>query len=130
LDGAFFALIIDMVNSHIKKANYIMDKKSNNLIKGLGNAYKDKVIKENAELKKLIEGCARPLMGNTDDKVYFEVITKLSRGVTNYYRKHHETIPEAISKIYKQIREDVPEKSVEGKRLRRKFADFKLVTKG
>ncbi|AYE38578.1 bacteriocin immunity protein [Companilactobacillus zhachilii] len=105
-----------------------MDEKSNNLIKSLGAAYNNQMIKNNAELKKAVEECARPLMGNNDDKVYFEVIAKLSHCVVNYYQASREEVPEEIKAIYEQIQKDVPAKSVVGKRLRRQFKDDKLAS--
>ncbi|ALB29186.1 MULTISPECIES: bacteriocin immunity protein [Companilactobacillus] len=105
-----------------------MDEKSNNLIKILGAAYNNQAIKNNSELKKVVEECARPLMGNNDDKVYFEVIAKLSHSVVNYYKTSRETVPEEIRAIYEQIQKDVPAKSVVGKRLRRQFKDDKLAS--
>ncbi|MFC6175866.1 bacteriocin immunity protein [Companilactobacillus huachuanensis] len=103
-----------------------MDEKSNNLIKSLGTVYNNKIIKNNADLKKIVEQCARSLMGNNDDKVYFEVIAKLSHNVVNYYQTNREEVPEEIKAIYEQIQKDVPAKSVVGKRLRRQFKDDKL----
>lgn len=95
-----------------------MDEKSSNLIKSLGVAYNNQIIKNNPELEKIIAQCARPLMGNDDDKVYFEVITKLTHGVAKYYQTHHNTLPQEIIDIYGQIKKDIPKHSANGDRLR------------
>lgn len=108
----------------------MMDVKSNNLIKSLSLAYDNSTIKNNTELSQLIAECVRPLMGNNDDKVYFEVVGKLSHGISKYYRANNNTVPNEFLVLYDQIKKDVPKKSVEGKRLLRQFKDDKLAKIG
>lgn len=110
-----------MIECVLKEGMIIMDAKSNNLIQSLGLAYKNQAIKQNLELKELIGDCARSLMGNNDDKVYFEVVAKLSHGLVKCYQTQHQKVPQEIEAIYQQIKKDVPLKSVEGKRLQRQF---------
>lgn len=113
-------------NGLSKEEGINMDEKSSNLIKYLGQAYNSPAIKNDLELKRLMGDSAKPLMGNNDDNVYFEVISKLTHGVAKYYQEHHETIPSEINDVYQQIKKDVPAHSVEGKRLLRQFKDDHL----
>lgn len=94
-----------------------MDEKSSNLIKILGKVYENPTVQSNPELKTMVGECARPLMGNDDDKVYFEVISKLTHNVAKYYHDHGEIVPTEIAAIYQQIKQDIPEDSRIGDRL-------------
>lgn len=108
----------------------IMDIKSNNLIKSLGQVYQNPNVKQDADLSKLLEECVRPLMNNNDDKVYFEVIDKLSNGISKYYSSRRQTAPQEFMDLYDQVKKDVPKKSADGKRLRREFEATGLVAIG
>ncbi len=105
-----------------------MDEKSNNLIKSLGKAYENQIVKNNPDLKKIITECAQPLMGNDDDKVYFEVITKLTHGVSKYYEAHNNQIPTEFLDIYQQIKKDIPAKSVNAQKLHQIAVDTGLLS--
>jgi len=104
-----------------------LDEKSNNLIKSLGIAYENQLVKNSPELKKIITECAQPLMGNNDDKVYFEVLTKLSHGVSKYYETHNNEVPTEFLNIYKQIKKDIPAHSVNAEKLHQLAADTGLL---
>jgi len=105
-----------------------MDEKSNNLIKVLGKAYESQLVKNNPDLQKIIAECAKPLMGNNDDKVYFEVITKLTHGVSKYYEAHHNQLPKEIKDIYQEIKSDIPEHSINADKLHQLAVDTGLLS--
>lgn len=107
-----------------------MDEKSSNLIKCLGEAYENQAVKNDAELSNLLATSARPLMGNDDDKVYFEVISKLGKEVSKYYKAHHETIPKEFLAIYQQIEKDIPAHSIEAKKVHKFAASFGALSIG
>lgn len=100
-----------------------MDEKSNNLIQSLGKAYEDQTVKHDPDLIKIIAACARSLMGNSDDKVYFEVITKLTHGVSKYSESNRKSIPEAILNIFQQINKDIPKHSINADKLHQLAVD-------
>ena len=108
------------------KGEIVMDEKSNNLIKSLGVAYENQLVKNNPDLKRIIAECAQPLMGNDDDKVYFEVVTKLTHGMSKYYESHQNQIPTEFLKIYQQIKTDIPDHSTNAKKLHQIAVDTGL----